>query len=138
MSENNPLRPFLKNWLWEHGHIGTRYLDRQADELKFDEGKKASFAAELPFYISLAKDDTAASQSAPVMHEAALAKFLRAAQLGEPAEAGLPVDVQRVVQECVDIAIRCAYQKQAQEAHTRFQRSVWLSHAASGLRGALH
>jgi hypothetical protein len=126
MSENppihpiHPLRPFLKNWLWEHGHIGTRYLDREADVLKFDEGKKAGFTGELSFYISLAKDDTAATQSAPVLHEAALAKFLRAAQIGEPTEAGLPADVQRAVQECVDIAIRCAYQKQAQEAHTRY------------------
>ena len=23
----HPLRPFLKNWVWEHGHVHTRYLD---------------------------------------------------------------------------------------------------------------
>jgi hypothetical protein len=23
----HPLRPLLKNWVWEHGRVGTRYLD---------------------------------------------------------------------------------------------------------------
>ena len=36
----HPLRPLLKNWVWEHGHIGTRYLDCSDGEVKFDEGKK--------------------------------------------------------------------------------------------------
>jgi hypothetical protein len=117
---NHPLRPFLKNWLWEHGHIGTRYLDRESGELKFDEGKKASFATDMPFSISLAKDDTATSQTTPVLHEAALAKFLRAAQSGTPTDAGLPADVQRAVQECVDIALRCAYQSHATKAHANY------------------
>ena len=31
----HPLRPLLKNWLWEHGRIGTRYLDCTTGELKF-------------------------------------------------------------------------------------------------------
>ncbi len=117
---HHPLRPILKNWLWEHGHIGTRYLDCSTGELKFDEGKKAGFAADHPVYISLVKDDTAALQSPPVVHEAALAKFLRAAQMGEPGEAGLPAEVQRAVQECVDIALRCAYQSEALAAQARY------------------
>jgi hypothetical protein len=123
MSENtHPLRPFLKNWLWEHGHIGTRYLDRSNGGLKFDEGKKANFANELPFYISLAKDDTAEAQTPPVIHEAALVKLLRAAQSGNPNDAGLPADVQRSVQECIDIALRCAYQHEASQAHERYSQ----------------
>ena len=28
----HPLRPFLKNWLWEHGRVGTRYLDWELDD----------------------------------------------------------------------------------------------------------
>jgi hypothetical protein len=38
---SHPLRPLLKNWLWERGHVGTRYIDLASRELKFDEGKKA-------------------------------------------------------------------------------------------------
>jgi hypothetical protein len=121
---NHPLRPFLKNWLWEHGHIGTRYVDCATGTLKFDEGKKAHFATDLPFYISLAKDDTATTQIPPVLHEAALAKFLRAAQSGTPTDAGLPADVQRAVQECVDIALRCAYQVDALEAQKRYSEEA--------------
>jgi hypothetical protein len=49
-----------------------------------------------------------------------LAKFLRAAQAGDPSAAGLPAEVQRSVQECVDIALRCAYQKDAHEAQERY------------------
>jgi hypothetical protein len=33
----HPLRPFLRNWLWEHGRVGTRYLDCATGELGFDE-----------------------------------------------------------------------------------------------------
>jgi hypothetical protein len=117
---HHPLRPLLKNWLWEHGHIGTRYLDCSTGELKFDEGKKASFAADHPIYISLAKDDTAPHQSPPLIHEAALVKFLKAAQIGDPSEAGLPAEVQRAVQECVDIALRCAYQSEALAAQAKY------------------
>jgi hypothetical protein len=117
---HHPLRPLLKNWLWEHGHIGTRYLECSSGALKFDEGKKAGFAVDHPRYVSLLKDDKAGQQTPPLVHEAALAKFLRAAQLGDPAEAGLPAEVQRAVQECVDIALRCAYQSEAQAAHARY------------------
>jgi hypothetical protein len=120
----HPLRPFLKNWLWEHGHIGTRYLERSSNEIKFDEGKKAGFASELAFYISLSRDDTAATQKPLLLHEAALAKFLRAAQSGTPADAGLPADVQRAVQECVDIALRCAYQSAALEAQNHYAQEA--------------
>jgi hypothetical protein len=121
---NHPLRPFLKNWLWEHGHIGTRYVDCASGTLKFDEGKKAHFAADLPFYISLAKDDTAAAINPPALHDAALAKFLKAAQSGTPTDAGLPADVQRAVQECVDIALRCAYQVDALDAQTKYAQEA--------------
>jgi hypothetical protein len=31
----HPLRPFLKNWVWEHGH--PRYLDCRDGEIKFDD-----------------------------------------------------------------------------------------------------
>ncbi len=117
---HHPLRPFLKNWLWEHGRIGTRYLDCANGELKFDQGKKAGFAADQPVYISLNKEDTALAQIQPQQQEAALAKFLRAVQLGSPAEAGSPAEVQRVVQECVDIGLRCAYQAEALAAHARY------------------
>jgi hypothetical protein len=117
---HHPLRPLLKNWLWEHGHIGTRFLDCASGEIRFDEGKKAVFAADHPLYISLLKDDKPDQQTPPLIHEAALAKFLRAAQLGDPAEAGLPGEVQRAVQECVDIALRCAYQSEAISAQARY------------------
>jgi hypothetical protein len=118
LSDNlHPLRPFLKNWLWEHGRIGTRYLDRSTGDVKFDEGKKAGFAAALSFYVSLDKEASAATQSPPVIHEAALAKFLNAAQFGQPSDAGSVTDVQRAVQECVEIALRCAYQELAIKAH---------------------
>ena len=109
----HPLRPILKNWLWEHGHIGTRFLDCVAKELKFDEGKKAHFTAPNPFHISLRKEDTAQSQTPWSVHDASIAKFLRAAQSAKPEEAGTPAEVQRSVQECIDIAIRCAYQADA-------------------------
>jgi len=37
----HPLRPILRNWVWEHGHVGTRYLDCADGQVKFDDGKKA-------------------------------------------------------------------------------------------------
>jgi hypothetical protein len=120
--DQHPLRPFLKNWLWEHGKIGTRYLDCGNGELKFDAGKKAAFAAGQPVYISLARDDAASAQSEPAHQEAALAKFLRAVQSGKPAEAGSPAEVQRVVQECVEIGLRCAYQADALAARARYSQ----------------
>ena len=116
----HPLRPFLKNWLWEHGHIGTRYLDCSNGELKFDEGKKARFADEHPLYISLSKDDSTASRTAPAVHEAGLAKFLRAAQTGKPDEAGAPAEMQRAAQDCVEIGLHCAYQTLVRHAQARY------------------
>lgn len=64
----HPLRPFLKNWVWEHGRIGTRYLDCVDGEIKFDEGKKSHFAAEEYVYVPLgngADDDASAASCDP-------------------------------------------------------------------------
>jgi len=118
----HPLRPFLKNWLWEHGRVGTRYLDCADGELKFDEGKKARFASESHFYVPLARDPGPgdAQRAGPAVHEAGLARFLRAAQLGKPEEAGSPADVQRAVQDCIELGLLCAYQAQAREARARY------------------
>jgi hypothetical protein len=125
LSDNtHPLRPIIRNWLWEHGRIGTRYLDKTSNELKFDEGKKANFATALAFYVSLDKETTAADQSSPVIHDAALAKFLNAAQLGNPTDAGSVSDVQRTVQECIDIAIACTYQEMAIKAHAHYSQEA--------------
>ncbi len=115
------LRPFLRNWIWEHGHIGTRYLDCLDGQVKFDEGKKARFASEKYLYVSLKKDaDDAAHGTGPAVHEAGLARFLRAAQLGRPEEAGSAAEVQRAVQDCVELALASAYQSEAQQAHARY------------------
>jgi hypothetical protein len=117
----HPLRPFLKNWVWEHGHIGTRYLDCIDGEIKFDDGKKARFAAEKIFYVSLSSNtDDEAHGAGPAIHEAQLARFLRAAQLGKPEEAGSVADVQRAAQDCVDLGFVCAYQQDAQRALARY------------------
>lgn len=117
----HPLRPFLKNWVWEHGRIGTRYLDCTDGAIKFDEGKKSHFAAEKYIYVQLDKDaqDNAAADG-PVIHEAGLARFLRAAQLGTPADAGSVADVQRAVQDCVELGIFSAYQREAHESLARY------------------
>ena len=45
----HPLRPILKNWVWEHGRVGTRYLDCSDGLIKFDEGKNSRFAGEKNF-----------------------------------------------------------------------------------------
>ncbi|MCL4745297.1 MAG: hypothetical protein KJZ83_07775 [Burkholderiaceae bacterium] len=117
----HPLRPFLKNWVWEHGHVGTRYLDCADGELKFDEGKKARFAAGEMVFVSLARDaDEKAHQAGPSVHEAGLARFLRAAQAGKPEDAGQVAEVQRAAQDCVEIALHCAYQRAARDAHARY------------------
>jgi hypothetical protein len=119
----HPLRPFLKNWVWEHGRIGTRYLDCIDGEIKFDEGKKSHFAAEKTIYVPLdkdAKDD--ASAGGPAILDAGLARFLRAAQLGAPEEAGSVADVQRAVQDCVELGLFSAYQGEAQEAFARYSQ----------------
>lgn len=114
----HPLRPFLKNWVWEHGHIGTRYLDCIDGEIKFDDGKKARFAAEKIIYVSLSSNE--ADGAGPAIHEAQLARFLRAAQLGKPEEAGSVTDVQRAAQDCVELGFVCAYQQDAQRAFARY------------------
>lgn len=118
----HPLRPLLKNWVWEHGRIGTRYLDCVDGEIKFDEGKKSRFAAEQYFYVLLDKDREADDVSAegPAIQEAGLARFLRAAQLGTPAEAGSVAEVQRAVQDCVELGLFSAYQSEAREALARY------------------
>ena len=88
----HPLRPLLKNYVWEHGRIGTRYLDCSNGEIKFDDGKKSRFAAEKYIYVPLGKDAVDDPQiDGPSIQEAALARFLRAAQLGKPEEAGSPL-----------------------------------------------
>ena len=113
----HPLRPLLKNWVWEHGHVGTRYLDCKDGKIRFDDGKKSRFAAERIFYVPLGADaDSAADGAGPAIHEGALAKFLRAAQLGKPDEAGPVSDVQRAVQDCVELGLVCAYQQTARQA----------------------
>lgn len=124
MSEHetlHPLRPFLKNWLWEHGRVGTRYLDCASGEIGFDEGKKARFAAEQHVYVSLARNpDDEAQHAGPTVHEAGLARFLRAAQMGRPEDAGSAAEVQRAAQECVEIGLLCAYQADVQQAQARY------------------
>ena len=117
----HPLRPFLRNWVWEHGQVGTRYLDCLDGEIKFDDGKKARFAAEKIFYVSLQKDaDDAAHRAGPPIHEGGLARFLRAAQLGKPEDAGPVADVQRAAQDCVELVLICAYQRDANDALARY------------------
>lgn len=116
----HPLRPFLKNWVWEHGRIGTRYLDCVDGEIKFDEGKKSHFAAEETIYVPLGKNADDASADGPAIHEAGLARFLRAAQLGRPEEAGSVAEVQRAVQDCVEIGLFTAYQWEARKAFARY------------------
>ena len=117
----HPLRPFLKNWLWERGRIGTRYLPCATGELGFDEGKRARFADEEHVLISLtraAADGTL--HTGPAVHEAGLAKFLRAAQSGRPEDAGSVIEVQRAVQDCIDLALLCDYQHEARNAQARY------------------
>jgi len=113
------LRPFLRNWVWEHGRVGTRYLDCTTGEVRFDEGKKAHFASESHIYVSLLKDADPAAHAGPALHEGGLARLLRAAQLGRPADAGSPAEIQRAVQECVELALVSAYQRDAEQAHAR-------------------
>lgn len=117
----HPLRPFLKNWVWEHGHVGTRYLDCASGELRFDDGKKARFASEVPIFVPLARDaHEQAGLDGPPVHEAGLARFLRAAQIGNPEAAGAVNEVQRAAQDCIEIALLCAYQREALEAKARY------------------
>ncbi|MCC8392801.1 hypothetical protein LJ656_09390 [Paraburkholderia sp. MMS20-SJTR3] len=119
----HPLRPLLKNWIWEHGRVGTRYLDCIDGEIKFDEGKKSRFAAEKYVYVPL--DTNAgvnASADGPAIQEAGLARFLRAAQLGKPEEAGSVAQVQRAVQDCVELGLFSAYQSDVRDAFARYEQ----------------
>jgi hypothetical protein len=119
----HPLRPLLKNWVWEHGRIGTRYLDCVDGAIKFDEGKKSHFAAEKYTYVPLGNDaHDEVSEEGPAIQQAGLARFLRAAQLGAPQEAGSAAEVQRAVQDCVELALFSAYQLEAQEAFARYRQ----------------
>jgi hypothetical protein len=121
----HPLRPFLRNWVWEHGHVGTRYLDCSDGQIKFDDGKKARFASEKIFYVCLKKDaDEVAHAAGPAIRESGLARFLRAAQLGHPEEAGSIADVQRAAQDCIDLGLVCAYQQEAQRALARYAQEA--------------
>jgi len=127
----HPLRPFLKNYVWEHGRIGTRYLDCVDGQVKFDEGKKSRFAAEKYIYVPLGKDidkatggDTAQSAEGPAIQEAGLARFLRAAQLGTPEAAGTVAEVQRAVHDCLELGIYSAYQQDAQQAQARYAQEA--------------
>ena len=115
----HPLRPILRNWVWEHGRVGTRYLDCHTGEVKFDDGKKSRFADEDVFYVPL--DEDPGATSGPAVHEGALARFLRAAQLGKPEDAGSVAEVQRAVQECIGLGLVCAYQHEAREALARYR-----------------
>jgi hypothetical protein len=117
----HPLRPFLKNYVWEHGRIGTRYLDCTNGEIKFDEGKKSRFAAEPYIHVPLGKDAVDDAQiDGPAIQEAGLARFLRAAQLGTPEQAGSVAEVQRAVQDCVELGVFSAYQLEARQAAARY------------------
>lgn len=116
----HPLRPFLKNWVWEHGRVGTRYLDCQDGEIKFDEGKKSRFAADEYFYVPLDKEMPATPGDGPAVQEAGLARFLRAAQLGKPAEAGTAAEVKRAVHDCIGLGLFSAYQLEARRAFARY------------------
>jgi hypothetical protein len=121
----HPLRPFLKNFVWEHGRIGTRYLDCTDGEIKFDEGKKSRFAVGRILYVPLKADvESSAQADGPAVHEAGLARFLRAAQLGAPEEAGTPAEVQRAVQDCVDLGVLCAYQEDARRAEAGYAQEA--------------
>jgi hypothetical protein len=121
----HPLRAFLRNWVWEHGHVGTRYLDCTDGQIRFDDGKKARFVTEKIFYVCLKKDaDDAAHAAGPAIKESGLARFLRAAQLGHPEEAGSVADVQRAAQDCIDLGLVCAYQHDAQRARARYAQEA--------------
>jgi hypothetical protein len=117
----HPLRPFLKNYIWEHGQVGTRYLDCVDGELKFDDGKKSRFASEPYLFVPLEKDaKDNPEKHAPDILEANLARFLKAAQLGKPEQAGTPSDAQRAVHDCMELAIFSAYQREAEKAQRHY------------------
>lgn len=118
----HPLRPFLRNWLWERGRVGTRYLVCADGAIGFDEGRKARFAAEKHVCISLLRDEAGdPSRIGPAVHDAGLARFLHAAQMGRPEDAGTPADVQRAARDCIELGLFCAYQHDARLARARYE-----------------
>lgn len=119
----HPLRPFLKNWIREHGPIRTHYLDCSNGEIKVDDGKKARFAADKIFYVALKKDDDAHA-AGPSIQEGNLARFLNAAQTGSAEQAGSPTDVQRAAQDCIELGIVGAYQQDASRALARYSQEA--------------
>jgi len=118
----HPLRPILRNWVWEHGQVGTRFLDCADGQIRFDDGKRARFADDKIFYVCLQRDanDAAHAAAGPAIKESGLARFLRAAQLGRPEDAGAVAEVQRAAQDCIDLGLVCAYQQDAQQALARY------------------
>jgi hypothetical protein len=116
----HPLRPLLRNWLWERGRIGMRWLSCADGAIGFDEGRKALFAVAPLIHVALDADAHADPASAwPAIHEPGVARFLRAAQLARPEEAGTPAEVARAVHDCIDLGLFCAYQADAQRAQAR-------------------
>jgi hypothetical protein len=121
--KHHPLRPFLKNWVWEHGQVGTRYLDCREGELKFDDGKKSRYAQEDYLYVPLgAQHSPNAAGDGPLVQEAGLARFLHAAQHGKPNEAGTVAEVKRAVHDCLELGLFSAYQPLAREAWARWSQ----------------
>lgn len=122
----HPLRPLLRNWIWEHGHVGTRYLDCSDGQIRFDDGKKSRFACEKIFYVCLKQDadDAAHAAAGPAIRESGLACFLRAAQIGNPDEGGSVADMQRAAQDCIDLGLVCAYQHEARRALARYAQEA--------------
>lgn len=121
LEAQHPLRPLLKNWVREHGPVQTHYLDGASGQIKVDDGRKARFASQPIFYASLRKDaDPAAHAAGPPIQEGNLARFLHAAQLGSPEQAGSVADVQRAAQDCIELGLVCAYQQDAARALARY------------------
>lgn len=125
----HPLRPLLRNWLWERGRIGTRWLNCADGALGFDEGRKAGFADEPVLHVSLAEPAVdgptgTAVAPGPVVHEAGLARFLKATQAGRPDDAGTPAEVARAVHDCVEIGLCCAYQADARRSREHWSQEA--------------
>jgi hypothetical protein len=120
----HPLRPFLKNWIREHGPTRTHYLDCSDGQIKVDDGRKARFAAEKIFYVSLRKNYDEAHAAGPSIQEGNLARFLNAAQSGGAEQAGSPTDVQRAAQDCIELGVVCAYQQDASRALARYSQEA--------------
>lgn len=116
----HPLRPFLKYWIGEHGPVQTHYLDCTNGEIRVDDGRKARFATGTICYVGLAKD----ADAAPSIQEGNLARFLSAAQTGNAEQAGSHSDVQRAAQDCVELGIVCAYQRDANRALARYAQEA--------------